>query len=139
MNATVKLEQSMAFTGKADTGFSVQMDSSPSTGGHDSGFRPMELLLVGLGGCTAMDVLSILRKKRQEVTGLEIELEAEQAADHPHVFTNILVKYIVHGKQINSAAVDRAIELSVTKYCPAQKMFESVTTINHTYEIIEED
>ena len=129
----------MAFTGTADTGFSVQMDSSPGTGGHDSGFRPMELLLVGLGGCTAMDVLSILRKKRQEVTGLEIKLEAEQAEEHPHVFTNILVKYIVHGKQINSAAVDRAIELSVTKYCPAQKMFESVATINHTYEIIEED
>jgi len=137
VNATVSLDQRMTFHGEADTGFSVRMDSSPSVGGDNSGFRPMELMLISLGGCTAMDVISILRKKRQDITNLEIKLDANQADDHPHVFTDITVRYIVHGHDVSAKAVERAIELSETKYCPAQAMLGEVTTIKHTYEIVE--
>jgi len=124
--------------GTADSGFTVQMDASPSVGGNDSGIRPMELLLIGLGGCTAIDVLSILRKKRQDITGMKVNLDSRQTSEHPRVFTHILVKYIVRGKNVNPRAVGRAVELSVTKYCPVQAMLGSVVEIDHSYEIIEE-
>lgn len=133
------MDQGMTFLGTADTGFTVQMDASPAVGGDDSGFRPMELLLIGLGGCTAMDVISILRKKRQDVTGFEVKLDAKQSSEHPHVFTHIIIKYIVRGYQIDEKAVARAIELSETKYCPAQAMLEQATTVENSYEIVEED
>ena len=138
MKATVTMDHGMTFFGTADTGFTLQMDASPSVGGDDSGFRPMELLLIGLGGCTAMDVISILRKKRQNVTGLEVKLNAHQSGEHPHVFTHINVQYIVRGHNVDEEAVARAIELSETKYCPAQAMLAMATTIEHTYEILEE-
>lgn len=137
MKASVSLNQGMTFQGTADTGFTVQMDAHPSVGGDNNGFRPMELLLVGLGGCTAMDVISVLRKKKQEVTGLEVKLEAQQSDEHPHVFTHITVKYIVRGHNVDEKAVARSIELSVTKYCPAQAMFTKTATIENTYEILE--
>lgn len=98
----------------------------------------MELILVGLGGCTAMDVLSILRKKRQEVTAYEVKLDAQQASEHPHVFTHITIRHIVHGRNVRPEAVARAIELSETKYCPAQAMLEHVAEIESAFEIIEE-
>jgi len=139
VKATVTMDHGMTFLGTADTGFTLQMDASPSVGGDNSGFRPMELLLVGLGGCTAMDVISILRKKRQEVTGLEVKLDAQQAGEHPHVFTHITVKYIVRGHNVDEKAVARAIELSKTRYCPAQAMLAMATTIENTYEILEEE
>ena len=139
MKATVTLDQAMTFSGIAGKDFSVRMDSSPAVGGDDSGFRPMQLILIGLGGCTAMDVLSILRKKRQEVTGFEVLLDAKQADEHPRVFTHIDVKYVIHGRGIRPAAVERAIELSETKYCPAQSMLAKSAVIEHAYEIIEED
>lgn len=135
----MSLEHGMTFQGTADTGFTVQMDSRISDGGENDGFRPMELLLVGLGGCTAMDVISILRKKKQTVTGLEVKLEAQQSDEHPHVFTHITVKYIVRGHNVNEKAVARSIELSVTKYCPAQAMFTKTATIENAYEIFEEE
>lgn len=138
MKATVTMDQGMKFLGTADSGFVIQMDAGPSVGGSDSGFRPMELLLVGLGGCTSMDVISILRKKRQDVTDFEVKLDAKQAGEHPHVFTHISVSYIVRGHDVDEKAVRRAIELSENKYCPAQAMFGATTTIEHTYEIIEE-
>lgn len=138
MKATVSMDHGMTFRGTADTGFTVQMDAHPSVGGENSGFRPMELLLIGLGGCTAMDVISILRKKRQEVTALEVKLDAQQAGEHPHVFTYIIVKYIVRGHNVDEKAVARAIELSETRYCPAQAMLAATTTIEHSYEILEE-
>ena len=139
MKSTVTLDQGMTFIGAAKDGYTVQMDASPTVGGNNSGFRPMELLLTGLGGCTAMDVLSILRKKRQDVTAFEVKLDARQAENHPHVFTHITVRYIIRGHKINSKAVERAIELSESKYCPAQAMLAKATTIEHVYEIIEED
>jgi putative redox protein len=139
MKATINLDHGMTFHGSANSGYTLQMDSTPSFGGDDSGFRPMELLLIGLGGCTAMDVLSILRKKRQEVTGFDVNVDARQAKDHPHIFTEITVSYIVRGRDINPKAVERAILLSETKYCPAQAMLAMAATIEHTYEIIEEE
>jgi len=138
VEATVKLDHGMTFWAQADTGFRVKMDASSSVGGDDNGPRPMELMLMSLGGCTGMDVISILRKKRQNVTGFELKLAAEQADDHPHVFTHITVTYIVHGEGIDPKAVSRAIELSTDRYCPAHAMLSQATTIEHTYEIVEE-
>jgi putative redox protein len=127
----------MTFSGNAGGGFSVKMDASPAVGGDDSGFRPMQLLLVSLGGCTGMDILSILRKKRQDVTGFEIHLDARQAEEHPRIFTHINISYIIQGRGIRSGAVERAIELSETKYCPAQAMLAKSAAMEHTFEIIE--
>lgn len=138
MNATVTLDKGMAFHGTADSGFTIKMDSHPSVGGDDDGFRPMELLLVGLGGCTAMDVVSILRKKRQEVSGFEVQLHADRAKDHPHVFTTITINYVIHGAGVDPQAVERAIELSATKYCSAHAMLSQSAEITSNYEIIEE-
>ena len=139
MKASINLDHGMTFHGSANSGYTLTMDSDPSVGGDDSGFKPMELLLIGLGGCTAMDVLSILRKKRQDVTGFDVNVDARQAKDHPHVFTQITVNYIIRGREINSKAVERAIHLSETKYCPAQAMLAKAATIEHTYKIIEEE
>lgn len=139
MKATITMEKGMTFAASASSGFTVQMGASPSVGGDNDGFRPMELLLMGLGCCTAMDVISILRKKRQAITGFDVLLDAEQAEDHPHVFTQITIKYLLRGKEIDPKAVERSIELSETKYCPAQAMLAQAVPIDLTYEIIEED
>jgi putative redox protein len=139
VKSTVTLEHGLTFSGSANTGFTLQMDAGPSVGGDDSGFRPMELLLIGLGGCTAMDVISILRKKRQDVTTFEVRLDAKQAEDHPHVFTDITITYLIRGRKVNPKAVTRAIELSETKYCPAQAMLAKVVNITHAFEIVEEE
>lgn len=139
MKASVVLDHGMTFLATADTGFSVQMGASPAVGGDDDGPRPLELMLMSLGGCTGMDVISILRKKRQEVNGFEVQLQADQASDHPHVFTNIVINFVVRGHDIKPAAVARAIELSRDRYCPAWAMLKnSVETIEHSFEIVEE-
>jgi len=129
MNATVIWKQRMSFEGKSDSGFSVSLGTSPEVGGDNDGFRPLELLLIGLAGCTAMDVISILQKKKQEVTGFEVQVQSEQAADHPKVFTHILIEYIVKGKNIDQAAVERSVQLSTEKYCPAHAMLCQAVTI----------
>lgn len=138
MKAAVTLDQRMSFTGTADSGFSVALGTDPTVGGDDDGFRPMELMLLSLAGCTAMDVISILRKKRQTVTDFRVEVNAERAQDHPKVFTDIHVHYVVHGQGVDPSAVERSIELSETKYCPAQAMLVRAVPIKHTYEIVEE-
>ena len=138
MQARVTLDHGMTFVGKADTGFKVNMSSAKSSGGDEDGFRPMELLLVGLGGCTAMDVISILRKKREDVTGLELVLDADRSGGHPSVFTNIRINYIVSGHEVSPKAVERAIELSESRYCPAMAMLSESANIELAYEIIEE-
>ena len=139
MQASVILDHGMTFQATADTGFTVQIGASPSVGGDDDGPRPLELMLMSLGSCTAMDVISILRKKRQQVSGFEVRLEAGRAADHPHVFTDIVINFIVRGQGVKPAAVARAIELSRDKYCPAWAMLrQGVNSIDHTFEIVEE-
>jgi putative redox protein len=97
----------------------------------------MELIAIGLAGCTAMDVISILQKKRQDVTGFEVQVHADRATEFPKVFTNIMIEYIVKGHHVDPVAVERCIELSTTKYCPAQAMLVKTCNIEHKYSIID--
>lgn len=120
----------MSFIGISGSGFSIPIDTTKEHGGADEGPSPMELVLIGLGGCTAMDVISILIKKRQEVTNFEILLHADRASDHPKVFTDITVEYVVTGHQVDKAAVERAVELSETKYCSASAMLSKTAKIH---------
>lgn len=127
----------MTFTGMADSGFPLTLGTDPSVGGDDDGLRPMELVALGLAGCTAMDVISILRKKRQEVIAFEVRVHTEKAPDHPRVFTHALIEYYVTGHNLEEAAVMRAIELSATRYCPAQAMLAKAFPIELKYHIYE--
>lgn len=139
MTVQTRLMEDMAFIAEAGSGHTVMLDAAEHGGGHDLGFRPMELLLVGLSGCTAMDVISILRKKRQEVTAYEVRVRGERAEDHPMVFTEITVEHIVTGHQVSPEAVARAIELSETRYCGAGAMLGKTAHLRHTYHIIESE
>ncbi len=128
----------MAFDGGAGSGpWTIPLDAEAAAGGADQGFRPMELLLVGLAGCTAMDVISILKKKQQDVTGFEVETVGARADEHPRVYTDIQIVYRVIGHNIDPKAVARAIELSETKYCPASAMLRERAAITSRYEIVE--
>lgn len=135
MNAKVTWKGRMTFIGSAESGFEVGLGTDPSVGGDNDGLRPMELIAIGLAGCTAMDVISIVQKKRQQVSAFETRIESEKAEEHPKVFTNIKVIYYFEGRNIDPTAVERAIELSATKYCPAQAMLEKAVRIEHTYII----
>lgn len=137
MNASATWHEGLSFTGTADSGFSVRMGTDAAYGGADDGFRPLELMLVSLVGCTGMDVISILQKKRQQVTGFQVSAQAERAATHPRVLTAITVEYRFQGHDLDPAAVERAVELSETKYCSARAMLAQVVPINHTI-VIEE-
>lgn len=138
MKAQVTWQGGMKFEAVADSGHPVILDAAPDVGGADEGSRPMELMAMSLAGCTAMDVISILRKKRQDVTAFEVKVNAERATQHPHVFTAIEITYVLRGRGIDPAAVERAIQLSEEKYCPAQAMLRAVAPISLKYEIIEE-
>jgi putative redox protein len=129
MDAKVIWKERMSFTGSAESGFSIPLGTSPDVGGDNDGFRPMELLAIGLAGCTAMDVISIMQKKKQEVTSFEVQVHADRAEDHPHVFTRIVIDYILGGRNIERVAAERAVQLSAEKYCPAQAMFSKVAPI----------
>ncbi len=136
MYAGVKWHSGLSFTGTAKTGFEVNLGAHPDVGGANDGFRPLELMAISLAGCTGMDVISILQKKRQDVSDFEVKVDVEQAEDHPHVFTKISVRYIVTGNDIDPAAVERAIELSRTRYCPASNMLDKAAPIEYEYEIV---
>jgi len=131
METKVTWKGKLAFDAKAGSGFSLPLDTAKASGGDENGFRPMELLLVGLAGCTAMDVISILQKKRQEVTGFEVAVNGERASEHPKIYTHIVVEYRVKGNNIDPAAVERAVELSETKYCSANAMLSKAARIEH--------
>jgi putative redox protein len=137
VDAKVTWNGRMSFDGTADTGYHLPLDSAPAVGGDNGGFRPMELLATGLAGCTAMDVISILTKKRQDVTDFEVRVHLERAAEHPKVFTTATIYYEVSGHAIDETAVRRAIELSAVRYCPAQAMFGQLMPIQLRYEIYE--
>jgi putative redox protein len=138
MDANVKWHGKMTFTGTADTGFEVPLGTSPNFGGDNDGFRPLELMAVSLAGCTAMDVVSILRKKRQDVTAFEVKVHTERSDDHPRVFTEAVIEYHVVGHKIDERAVVRSIELSATRYCPAQSMLANVFPMTLKYRIFED-
>ena len=138
MNAKVNWDGKLSFTGSADTGFEVPLGASPEVGGDNDGFRPLELMAVSLAGCTAMDVISILQKKRQEISDFRVEINTDQADKHPKVFTKAVIEYHVTGNNIDEKAVVRALELSATSYCPAQSMLVKVFPITLKYFIYNE-
>ncbi len=137
MKATVSFCGGMRFVGQADSGHAVVMDAAAANGGVDSGARPSELLLIGLAGCTGMDVISILRKKRQPVTGLEVVVRADPAPNHPKRFTAMTVEYRVSGAGVDPEAVRRAIELSETTYCSVGLTLKIPVTITSSFTIVE--
>jgi putative redox protein len=138
MNAKVTWQGKLSFTGTADSGFEVPLGSDPAVGGDNDGFRPLELMAVSLAGCTAMDVVSILQKKRQDVTDFRVEVDATRTDEHPKVITKAVIEYHVTGKGVDEKAVVRAIELSATRYCPAQSMLAQVFPMELKYFIYDE-
>jgi putative redox protein len=137
MKAKLKLIENVCWLAQADSGHGVVIDGSPEIGGQNLGTRPMELVLMGLGGCSAIDVVSIMRKQRLEVTDCVIELEAERAATDPKVFTKIHIHYVVTGKNLKEAQVKRAVDLSAEKYCSVSAMLGKSAEITHDYKIID--
>ena len=139
MVGKVKLVQGMAFDAISASGHTVRIDAAPEVGGNEEGPRPLELVLLGLGGCTGMDVISILRKMRQEVSGYEVNLHAERAEEHPKVFTRIVVEHVVTGRNLDEAAVKKAVELSEHKYCSASAMLSKAASVEHRYRLVSEE
>ena len=135
MKARIKWVEQATMLGETGSGHAVVMDGPPEYGGRNLGIRPMELLLVGMGGCTEFDVLHILKRSRQHVTDCVVELEAERADSDPKVFTRIHVHFIVSGKDLNQKQVARAVSLSAEKYCSASIMLGKTAKITHDYEI----
>lgn len=137
MTAQATLMADMRFAAEAGSGHHVTLDAAEHGGGHNQGFRPMELLLVGLAGCTGMDVISILRKKRQAVTAYEVHVSGVRAEEHPMVFVEINVEHIITGRHLQASAVERAIALSEGRYCGAGAMLGKVAHLTHTYRLVE--
>ncbi len=136
-SSRIVLRDDMIFTAYSSNGYSLPLDAQKAVGGHDAGISPMELLLTALAGCTGMDVISILRKKQQQVTGFEIQVEGVRADEHPRVFVEIWVKYTIMGQNIDPKAVERAIELSRDKYCGAAATLRHTAQIHYDYVIVE--
>lgn len=138
LRAKVKFVDGMQFVGEGQSGHAVVMDGSPNHGGGNTGMRPTELLLLGLGGCTGMDVISILKKKKQKVTALEINVTGTKTEDHPTRFTDVTIEYVIRGRGVEDAAVKRAVELSMDRYCSVKATLEGQTKVGFSYRI-EED
>ncbi len=137
MHASIKWVDNVMFIGHSGSGHSVMIDGPPSAGGNNGGVRPMELVLMGLGACASFDVVSILKKSRQDVTACRTELEAERAEEIPQVFTRIHIHFIVTGHGLKHKQVERAVTLSAEKYCSASIMIGKTADITHDFEIIE--
>lgn len=138
MKSKVKFVENMQFVGTADSGHAVVMDAPPSVGGNNTGTKPSELLLTAFGGCSGMDVISILKKKKQNVSDLEINVSGEAAERHPRIFTDIHIEYVVAGKDLSEEAVKRSIELSLEKYCLVGSTLGKAAKITHSYRIKQE-
>jgi putative redox protein len=137
MKARIKWIEGVSFAGQSESGHTVVMDGPPDSGGKNLGIRPMEMLLLGLGGCTAFDVVHILRKSRQPISDCVAEVDAARADTDPKVFTRIHVHFIVSGKGLDPKRVDQAIKLSAEKYCSASIMLGKVAEVTHDFEIQE--
>ncbi len=137
MKARLKLVENVCLLGESESGHTVTIDGSADIGGRNIGMRPMEMILVGLGGCTAMDVISILRKQRQDLVDLIIDVNGERREEIPKVFNQIHVHFIVKGRNLNEALVKRAVDLSAEKYCSVSAMLENTAKITHDFEIVE--
>ena len=138
MKARIKWVEQVTFLAESGSGHAVVLDGAPDAGGRNLGVRPMEMLLMGLGGCSAFDVVLILRKGREEVTDCVVELEAERAETDPKVFTRIHMHYKVKGRGLAPAKVERAIALSAEKYCSASAIMAKTAVITHDWEVIDE-
>lgn len=138
MKARVKWVDGVMMVGESASGHAVVMDGPPEFGGRNLGVRPMEMLLLGMGGCTEFDVISILRKARQEISSCEVQLDAERADSEPKVFTRIHAHFVISGRNLSRKHVERAIALSAEKFCSASIMLGKTATITHDFEIIED-
>jgi putative redox protein len=137
MKARVKLIEGVSFAGQSESGHTVVMDGAPEAGGKNLGVRPMEMLLMGLGGCSAFDVVMILRKARQDISDCVADLDATRADSDPKVFTRIHVHFTVTGKSLDPKRVEQAVKLSAEKYCSASIMLGKTAEITHDFEIVE--
>ncbi len=137
MKARVKWVEQASFLGETESNHAVLMDGPPTAGGRNLGPRPMEMLLIGTGGCTAFDVVSILKKSRQAISDCYVELTAERAETEPKVFTKIHLHFVVKGKDIKPEAVEKAIKLSAEKYCSASIMLGQTAAITHDFEVVQ--
>jgi putative redox protein len=137
MKARVKWVEQVSFLGESESGHAVLMDGSPAAGGRNLGPRPMEMLLLGAGGCTSFDVISILKKSRQAVSDCYVELDAERAETDPKVFTRIHMHFVVTGKDIKPEVVEKAIKLSAEKYCSASIMLGATAAVTHDFEVVQ--
>ncbi|SIQ48429.1 MULTISPECIES: OsmC family protein [unclassified Bosea (in: a-proteobacteria)] len=138
MKARARWVEGMAFMGEAGSGHAVMMDGAPEYGGRNIGIRPMEMLLIGLAGCTGFDVVSILRKGRESVTGCDVEVEAQRAETDPKVFTKIHLSYRIAGKGLSQAKAERAVTLSKEKYCSASIMLGATAEMTYSLEVVDE-
>lgn len=138
MKARVKWVEQVSFLGESESGHAVLMDGSPAAGGRNLGPRPMEMLLLGAGGCTSFDVITILKKSRQAVSDCYVELAAERAETDPKVFTRIHMHFVVKGRDIKPEVVEKAIKLSAEKYCSASIMLGATAAMTHDFEVIQE-
>lgn len=135
MKARVKWLDNMSFVGESGSGHSVVMDGPPEAGGRDLGVRPMEMLLLGMGGCASFDVVSILKKGRQDISDCEVNITAERADSEPKVFTKINMHFIVSGNQLSEQKVEKAVSLSADKYCSASIMLGKTAEVTHSFEV----
>jgi len=137
MNISVNWVDGLLMVGKSDSGHTITMDGPPESGGENLSVRPMEMLLLGVAGCTMIDVVTTLKKMRQDLSHLETKINAERATDHPKVFTDIHIQFILKGQNLDEKKVDKAISLSADKYCSASIMLGETATITHDFEVIE--
>ena len=137
MKTRIEWKDGMSFLAESGSGHSVLMDGPPEAGGKNLGPRPMEMLLMGTGGCAAFDVVLILQKSRQDISDCTVEIEAERAREEPKVFTRIHFHFILSGKKLNPQQVERAISLSAEKYCSASIMLGKTAELTHDFEIVE--
>ena len=137
MNISVNWVDGLLMVGKSDSGHTITMDGPPESGGENLGVRPMEMLLLGVAGCTMIDIVTTLKKMRQDLSHLETKINAERATDHPKVFTDIHIQFVVKGKDLDPKKVDKAITLSAEKYCSASIMLGETATITHDFEVVE--
>jgi putative redox protein len=138
MDVVLNWKGKMAFEGISDSGFTQKMDTD-AAGGENTAARPMEFIALGLAGCTAMDVISIMQKKKQPIADFQVQVHAQQADEHPKVISSAVIEYLVTGKDVDESALIRAIELSAEKYCPAQAMLGKAFPMQLVYKIFDED
>jgi putative redox protein len=134
--ATVRWAGRMTFIGKAGTNHLVPMDTTPDFGGDSSATKPLELLLLALGGCTGMDIVSLFKKMRVDFSGIEMNLTAERSEEHPNVYTKIDLEYVIYGRGMDEEKVKRAVELSQEKYCSVSAMLRKSCPVNYTWRVI---